>query len=169
MGKEVPIKSRAPIPAVNDSWHALRHEIDRAFDRFSEGFESLSMQPFTRLQRLWSPGLTGLASLAVDVSETDKAYVITAELPGVEEKDIDVTVEDDLLVIRGEKRQDEEGKPDKAFFSERSYGAFQRMFTLPRGTDTAAILAGFRNGVLTVTIPKSPLSHSSRKVAVKAA
>jgi len=168
MGKEVPIKSQAPVPAVNDSWHTLRHEIDRAFDRFSEGLESLSMQPFSRLQRLWSPGLTGLASLAVDISESGKAYLITAELPGVEEKDIDVVVEDDLLVIRGEKRQEKEEKSDKAFLCERSYGAFQRMFTLPRGTDASAVEAGFRNGVLTVTVPKSPQSQTSRKVAVKA-
>lgn len=169
MGKEVDIKTQHVVPALNDSWHNFRQEIERVFDRFSEGFESFSLQPFTRMQNLWSPGLTGLAPMAVDVAEDDKLYTITAELPGVPEQNVEVTVDDGLLVIRGEKREQKEEKGKNRYLSERSYGAFQRMFSLPRGTDPAGVKASFHNGVLSVTVPKTAQTHDVRKVEVKAA
>jgi HSP20 family protein len=169
MGKEVEIKTQHVVPALNDSWHSFRREIERVFDRFSEGFESFSLQPFTRMQNLWSPGLTGLAPLAVDVAEDDKALTVTAELPGVPEKNVEVTVDDGLLMIKGEKRQEKEGKGKNHYLSERSYGAFQRIFSLPRGTDAAGIKAGFHNGILSVIIPKVARIQDVQKVEVKAA
>jgi len=169
MGKEPDIKTHHVVPALNDSWHGFRLEIDRIFDRFSEGFESLSLQPFTRMQNLWSPGITGLAPLAVDVAEDDKVFTITAEMPGVAEQDVAVTVDNGLLMIRGEKRQETEEKGGSRYLSERSYGAFQRIFSLPRDIDAAAVAASFHNGVLTVTVPKAAHSQDVHKVEIKAA
>src|SRR5690348_16104526 len=111
MSKEIDIKHHHnALPATSAAWHSLRQELVQLFDRFSDGFESVSLQPFTHMQRLWSPGLTGFAPLAVDVAETEKAYTVTAELPGVNEKDVEVSVSDDMLVIKGEKRQETEEK-----------------------------------------------------------
>lgn len=169
MGKELEHRTQQPIPVLNNSWHGLRQEVDRLFDRFSEDFESLALQPFTRIQNLWSPAVTGLTPLAVDVAENDKTYTITAELPGVEEKNTEVTVDDGLLIIKGEKRQEKEEKGHSRFLSERSYGAFQRIFSLPRGTDPAGVRASFHNGVLTVTIPKVEQPKDVRRVEIKAA
>lgn len=169
MGKEIRVNTQHIIPAANESWHSFRQEVDRIFDRFSDGFESVALQPFTRMQQMWSPGVTGFAPLAVDVAENGKSYVITAELPGVEEKNVEVSVDDDLLVIKGEKRQEKEEKDNNHYLSERSYGSFQRMFTLPRGTDTAGVQANFHNGVLTVTVPKVAQSQNARKIEIKAA
>lgn len=169
MNKQVDVKRQhSVIPAMNESWHTFRQEIDRVFDRFTNGFESYSLQPFMHIQRLWNP-LTGFTPLAVDVAETDKNYTITAELPGVDEKNIEVTVDDDVLVIKGEKHQEKEEKAKNHYMSERSYGSFQRIFSLPRGTDTAKIDARFDKGVLTVTVPKSMQKQDVRKVEVKAA
>ena len=170
MSKEIDIKHyHHALPAMSGAWQTFRQEMDHLFDRFSDGFESISLQPFTHIQRLWSPGLTGFAALAVDVTESDKTYTITAELPGVNEKDVEVSVSDDMLVIKGEKHQEKEEKNKSHYVSERSYGAFQRMFSLPRGTDTTKVEARFQNGVLTVSVPKTAEKQETRKVEVKAA
>ena len=83
--------------------------MDRMFDRFADGFESFSLEPYFQVKKLFTPG-TGFASMSVDVSDNDQAYTITAELPGVAEKDIEVSVHDDMLVIKGEKREEREEK-----------------------------------------------------------
>lgn len=170
MSKEIAVKHQHHnLPATNEAWRNFRQEIDRIFDRFSDGFESLALQPFTSLERLWGPSVTGFASLAVDVSETDKAYTITAELPGVKETDVDVSVSDDMLVIKGRKEREREEKGKNRYLSERSFGAFQRMFTLPRDTDSSKIEARVKDGVLTVTVPKTAKKQETQKVEVKAA
>jgi HSP20 family protein len=155
------------IPATNDTWRALRQQMDNLFDRFSDGFETLSLKPFTELENLWS-ARSGFAPLAVDVSETDKAYVVTAELPGVDEMNIEVNVQDGVLTIKGEKKQEREEKSKNRYLSERSFGAFQRMFGLPKGTDESKVEASFHNGVLTVSIPKAA-QPAARKIEIQAA
>jgi HSP20 family protein len=169
MNKEISVKRHHAVPAMSGAWQSFRQEIDRLFDRFSDGFESVSLQPFTNLQQLWSPGVTGFANLAVDVADSDEAYTITAELPGVKEKDIEISVSDDLLVIKGEKRLEKEEKSRNHFLSERSYGAFQRMFNLPHGTDSRKVEASFQAGVLKISIPKTGQKQQARKIEVKAA
>jgi HSP20 family protein len=170
MNKDIEIKRHInTVPAMAETWQSFRHEIDSLFDRFSNGFESFSLQPFTNMQQLWSPGVTGFANPAVDVAESDAAYTITAELPGVKEKDVEVSISDDMLVIKGEKRQEREEKDKSHYLSERSYGTFQRMFALPRGTDSNKIEARFQNGVLVVLVPKTGQKSESRKIEVKAA
>jgi HSP20 family protein len=103
----------------------------------------------------------------VEVKENDKAYTVTVELPGLEEKDVNVHVEDDMLTISGEKRI--EKSDDKTHYSERSYGSFTRSFTLPADADGNAVTARFAKGVLLVEIAKTAKpSPKVKQVEVKA-
>ena len=90
----------------------------------------------------------------VDISETENDFEIYAELPGVSEGDVNVSVTDNLLTIKGEKRPEEKTDNENFHRVERRYGSFQRKFTLPRHVETAGIKAGFKDGILTLTIPK---------------
>ena len=91
----------------------------------------------------------------VDVSETENDFEIRAELPGVSESDVNVSVTDNRLTVKGEKRQETETDGKNYHRVERRYGSFQRSFTLPRNVETSNIKAGFQDGVLTLTIPKA--------------
>jgi len=140
---------------------SLQREIDRVFDEFTRGFPRF--------------GLPMLASAAVpamtprmDVTETDKEFEITAELPGLEDKDVQINVADGVLTIRGEKKAEKEEKDKNYHLVERSYGAFERSLELPAGVDADAIHASIANGVLTVKVPK-PAAAQVKKVEVKAA
>ena len=107
---------------------------------------------------------------AVDVSETDKAYEITAELPGMDEKNVEVKLANDVLTIKGEKQDEKEEKRKDYYMRERSFGSFQRSFQVPDGVDADKIEANFKKGVLTVTLPKSTEAQKAeKKIAVKAA
>ncbi len=113
---------------------------------------------------------TWAAAPAVDVAETEKAYEITAELPGMDEKNVEVKFADGVLTIKGEKQEEKEEKKKDYYLSERSYGSFQRAFQVPDGVDADKIEATFKNGVLTVTMPKSAEAQkSAKKITVKAA
>lgn len=90
----------------------------------------------------------------VDITETENSYEIHAELPGVLENDVNVSVTDNLLTIKGEKRQEEKSEERNIHRVERRYGNFQRSFTLPRQVNTGEIKAGFKDGILTLNIPK---------------
>jgi HSP20 family protein len=154
------------LPVMSDSWRNLRQEMDKLFDRFADGFDSFSLEPVERLDRFLRQGGAGFAAVAVDVRENDKEYTVTAEIPGAAEKDIDVSVADGMLVIKGEKRGEKSGRNT---ITERSYGAFQRMFNLPRDADGNNIEARFENGVLTVHVPRKAVAAQPRKVDIKAA
>ena len=109
------------------------------------------------------------AAPAVDITEDDKAYAVTAELPGIDEKDIDVNVTDDLLILKGEKHQEKEEKTKNRHVTERTYGSVQRAFTMPDGVDRDKIGASFTKGVLTVTLPKTAdAQKQQKKIEVKA-
>ena len=162
-------KSAPPPAARSDPWGSLRSEVDRLFDRFSGAFG------FPAMRRMFEPepaasGMTGFtfAAPVVDLSEDDTSYKITAELPGIEAKDLDVSVSGDLLVIKGEKRHEQERKDKTYHFSERSYGSFQRAFALPDGVDRDKIAADLSKGVLTVTLPKTAeAAKPAKKIQVK--
>ena len=94
----------------------------------------------------------------VDISETENGYEIRAELPGVSEDDVNVSVTDNVLTVKGEKRQEEETEGKDYHRVERRYGSFQRSFTLPRHIETDTIKAGFKDGVLTLGIPKAEVA-----------
>ena len=146
-----------------EPWRSLHDEMDRLFDRFSKGFGFPSFEP------LWN-GEVEVTTPAVDVVEDEKAYTVTAELPGIEEKDLDVTVSNGMLVIKGEKKQEKEEKTKNYYLSERSFGSFQRSFSLPDGVDHDKIGANFSKGVLTVTVPKSvDAQKAQKKIEVKTA
>ncbi len=105
---------------------------------------------------------------AVDITEKPDAFMMTAEIPGMTEQEIEVLLSADTLTIKGEKRQEREEKGNNQYLSERSYGTFQRAFTLPEAVDREKIAASFSNGVLSVTLPKT-LAAAPKKIEVKAA
>lgn len=100
---------------------------------------------------------------SLDISTDEKEYRISVELPGVEEKDVHVELEDNSLRISGEKRHEEEDKSKGYYRVERSYGSFQRILTLPRDVDASAIKASHKQGVLTITLPRKALAPSENK------
>ncbi len=149
---------------------ALRDEVDRLFDSFFPtvaGRRGLfDMDPFRRLGG-WVRSGGGLAP-EVDVKETDERYEITAELPGMDEADIEVTLREGMLTISGEKKM--ETKEEKADYhlTERSYGRFVRTFRLPETADEDKISAGFAKGVLSVVVPKTAAAPAhEKKIEVK--
>ena len=124
----------------------------------------MDVEPFRRLQ-----SALALTMPAVDVVERAREYKITAELPGMDRKDIDLTVSDDVLTIKGEKRSVEKKQSKSVHLSERRYGAFERSFRMPDGASSEGIDASFRQGVLTITLPKTNDPRSrERKIAVRA-
>ena len=131
----------------------LQREIDRLFDDFTRGFPR------------WKSG--DLVPVT-DVTETDKEIEITAELPGLEEKDVEINVSDNVLTIKGEKKAEKEEKDKNYRVVERTYGSFSRSLELPSGVNQDAIKASIQNGVLKVTVPK-PAPAQTKKIEVKAA
>lgn len=136
---------------------ALHQEMNRLFESFGGRFGDLSLPA------------EGWLSPRIDVTETDGAVQVTAELPGVEEDQIEVSLVDDVLTIKGEKKsestKEEDGKTYRLV--ERSYGSFQRRLALPFKADPAAVEAHFDKGVLTVTVPKPPETEAkSHRIAI---
>ena len=123
---------------------AMKREMDRVFDRFWGG-DAVGLPAFGT----WSPTL--------DVAETADAVVVTAEIPGMDPENVHVSLQDrDILTLKGEKRQEKEEKNERYYHAERSYGAFARSVRLPVAVDGSQAIATFKNGVLTVTLPKGP-------------
>lgn len=102
---------------------------------------------------------------AVDIKETEAAFVAQADLPGLRKEDIDVAIEDNLLTISGERKLESETGDGEFHRVERRYGSFRRSFALPRGIDAGKVEAKFEDGVLTLTLPKAE-SARARKIAV---
>jgi HSP20 family protein len=172
---KVPVKTeKGKRPAAPAEWHpleTLQREIDRVFEDFGR---SPWRWPFRRtmlgLEPLWRGEVSWGAVPAVDVVEKEKAYEITAELPGMDEKNIEIKVSDDILSITGEKSEEKEEKKKDYYLSERRYGSFERSFRLPEGVDADKIEASFKNGVLTLILPKKPEAQKpEKKIAIKAA
>jgi len=172
-GKKLPIQRDADI--VDNTEYpllSLQNEMNRLFDDFWRN--PFSMRPFDAFDRMW-PSTIGGSTLSgfnpnVDISETDKEIKLEAELPGLDEKDIEISISEDVLTIKGEKRQENERKDSNYYFAERSYGMFTRQFALPNAVDENKIEATFKKGVLTVTMPKRPEVVEQRKrIAVKSA
>ncbi len=105
---------------------------------------------------------------ASEAAASDDAYRIAVELPGVDEEDIDLSIEDGVVTLKGEKRTEREEKGETWFFSERQYGMFSRSFRLPPDADAEGVDAQLKHGVLTVTIPKAkPAKSESSKVKIR--
>jgi HSP20 family protein len=163
--------ARSPALQAWTPFGNLRQEIDRLFDDFGRGlFASPSRRSFAEFEPFWSRATTLSATPAVDIVETDKAYEISAELPGMDEKNIEVKVANGGLTIRGEKKEEKEQKEKDCYVSERSYGSFERYFRVPEGVDVDKIDANLKNGVLKVTLPKKAEAQKpAKKVEIKAA
>ena len=174
MMADVPVEVRktAPAPGASpDMWRSFRTEMDRLFDRFAGGF---GWPSFGRMFDFELPrrdeGWFGFTAPPIEIGEDDKAYKITAELPGLDAKDVEVTIAGDTLVLKGEKRQQKEEKGKNTYMSERCYGAFRRSFLLPETVDRDKFAADFSKGVLTITLPKSAKAEkAAKKIEVKAA
>jgi HSP20 family protein len=156
----VPLKKRS-VPVKRESGHPferLRDEMDALFDDF---FGSFSLEPFNgRRARSFSP--------SIDVSETDREIRVSAELPGMDEKDIDIYINRDSLTIRGEKKEENEDKGKDYYHVERSYGSFTRTIPLPVEIDSDKAEAHFKKGVLTVKVPRSAKAiESKKKISIK--
>lgn len=109
----------------------------------------------------------GILAPNIDVTQNDQQVRITAELPGVKPEDVDVSVEDDILTIRAEKRIERDEGKDTPHISERSYGTFQRSLRLPKTVDPEQVRAHFDHGVLTITLPRTGPEEGRRKIAIE--
>jgi HSP20 family protein len=159
---------RGVVGEVWRPFEALRTEIDRVFEDFSGGFWRQPFRSLAGLEQSWPKSFA--TAPAVDVAETDKSYEITAELPGMDEKNIEVNLTNGGITIKGEKKEETEEKKKDYSISERRYGSFERYFTLPDGIDSSKIGATFKNGVLKVTLPKTAEAQKpAKKIEVKAA
>ena len=156
-------KEESAVSAPPMAWRpfeAFRHELDRLFDDF--GFGGRSLRRGHAFEPFWQ-NATFTGAPAVDVTEKADAFEVSAELPGMDEKEIEVKVGNGLLTITGEKKEEHEETKKDTFLSERRYGAFQRTFGLPEGIDPEKIAASFAKGVLTVRLPKSPDAKGKEK------
>lgn len=138
--------------------YTLDKTVDSMFDDFFNDFERFAMQPF---------GQTGF-NPTLDVSESDHAITVTAELPGLTENDVEISLTHDVLTIKGEKKHEHEDKGDNYHRIERSYGSFQRRVALPAEVESDKVEARFKNGVLTIALPKSAKAQAeTKKITVK--
>ena len=167
----VEVKKTPPAPAAPDAWRSFRTEMDRLMDRFAGGFGLPSLRRiFDMAPPFAFESAVNVPTPAVDITEDDTAYTLTAELPGMAETDIEVALTDEMLTIKGEKKLEKEAKDKDYYVSERGYGAFRRSFALPEGIDRDKVAAAFAKGVLTVTLPKSEVAKvEPTKIEVKAA
>jgi HSP20 family protein len=125
---------------------------------------SFDITPFRRAEATFA------AMPAVDVSQTDKSYEITADLPGMDEKNVEVKLANGVRTIKGEKQDEKEEKKKDYYMRERSFGSFERTFAVPNGVDSDKIEASFKKGVLSVTLPqRAEAQKAEKKIAVKAA
>lgn len=138
---------------------SLQREMNRVFDDFFRGFD---LEPFGRSGN-WS------FEPSLDVWEDDKNIHVKAELPGMDEKNIELNLQENILSIRGEKKDEREDKKDGYFYRESRYGSFSRTVPLPEGIDAQRVEAKFNKGVLTVTIPKPEGAATGKKIPIKAA
>ena len=141
-----------------DLFQNFRREVDRMFDTFSEGFDGERPNAWSSLKP------------ALDVSETEKDLLISAELPGVSEKDVEVMLTGDLITVKGEKKAEHEEKNGGVWYAERRYGSFSRSMRLPFEVTDEKIDARFENGVLVIRIPKPAEAQKAvRRIEVKSA
>ncbi len=163
-GANIPVRQSGHqvTPSESGSLHPilqLHHEMNRLFESTfrGAGLPLFNTDFFTPLTS------SGLLKPQVDIAATDKEYTITVEVPGVSEKDVTIEIADHNMIIRGEKKQEKEGKDKNYYRIERSYGSFQRLLSMPEDTDQDNIRAKFKNGVLTIKMPRKDVPKSGVK------
>ena len=164
----------APAPAAPGGlshFDSLRQEIDRLFDEFHPfSWRFPAGRPSRLFDIEWPRREAWQIAPAMDLAEKDGEYEITAELPGMDEKNVEIKLSDGVLTIKGEKSEEKEEKDKEYHLSERRYGSFQRSFQVPDSVDADKIEATFAKGLLTVKLPKTAeAKKSAKKINVKAA
>lgn len=149
------MKTLIPWRAGDNLMEQMRTEMDDVFQRF---FGLPVEAKANGESNIWAP--------RVDISETDKAFIVKADLPGVDPKDVEINVRDGVLTVRGEKKEQKEEKHKNYHRVERFVGQFYRSIPLPVGVDEDNVQATTTKGVLSVTIPKKPEAQP-KKIAVK--
>jgi HSP20 family protein len=149
-----------PLGPGRDPFGPFRREMDRLFDNFFAPTEGRSFAaPALRAESVWP---------RIDVEETDHDYIVTAEVPGMDEKNIELNLRENMLTISGEKREERQDKKHGAAYAERFYGQFRRTIPFDLEVDEDKVDAKFRNGVLTITLPKSEKPEAkARRIEVK--
>lgn len=137
-----PELSIAPVSELLPRFSQLRQGIDRLFDSFFGG----DMLADTSFGAVWVP--------AVDIYEQDDAYIVKAELPGMKKEDVNITIHQNILTLRGERKEEGTSKDMQYIRAERNVGSFLRSFTLPSSVKTDKVEAVYKDGVLTITLPK---------------
>ena len=150
-GRGVPVNREAEGFPID----IFQKEMNRLFDDFFKGF---GMKPFTEEME----SLGGF-SPQVDMTEDDKSVRVTAELPGMDEKDIEINLSRDTLTIKGEKKTESEKKDQEAYYMERSFGSFTRVLSMPADVDPEKAEAVFKKGVLNISLPKVIAEKKAQK------
>lgn len=162
-------------------WGTLRNfDDDRFVGSFQREMDSLHRSIDRLFADAWGGNLapsllseswaTGKITPSLDVAEDDKGFHVSVELPGMSDKDVAVTVADRVLTIRGEKKEEKEKKDKDVFRQERAYGSFRRTIELPSDVDSAKIEAKFKDGILTIELPKTKQAQERvKQIPVKAA
>lgn len=175
---KVPVKKTEETPVERSTalqawrpFESLRREIDRLFADFDQDYWRL---PFRRsifdVEPFWRRELTWGGTPIVDIVEKNNAYEVTAELPGMDEKNIEVKLVNGSLMIKGEKQEEKEEKKRDYHLHERRFGSFERRFAVPESVDADKIEATFNKGVLRLTLPKKPEAiKPEKKIEVKSA
>ena len=157
------------LPAIRRNHTAMARSMEHPFESMQRNMDGIfkglfrDMEGFRLPSMEWLSREPGLITPKFEVSETGDAFHVKAELPGLEEKDIELSVDHDTLVLKGEKKQEREEKRKNGFFSEKSYGQYYRSYPMPWGVDAEKIKAAFRKGVLTVCLPKMEKSKIERR------
>jgi HSP20 family protein len=167
---KLPIKTEAALASQvtkASDWQpfeVLRNQIDRLFHDFQSGFlQTPFFRPLPDIESFWRRELGFNVTPAIDIVEKDRAFEVTAELPGLDAKNIELQLADGMLTIKGEKQEEKEEKTKDRYVSERRYGSFRRSLQVPGSVDVDKIEANYKSGVLTVTLPKSPEAEKKQK------
>lgn len=151
-------------------FESLRREMNRLLDEFDRPWAAPFGRGMFDIEPFWQRDWSWTANPAVDIVEHEKNYEITADLPGFDEKSVEVKISNGNLVIKGEKKEEKEEKRKDYFLQERHFGSFERSFRIPESVDAEKLEASFKKGVLTVTLPKKPEAlKPEKKIPVKAA
>ena len=156
--KKVPVRREEE----REPFYALQRRMDHLFD--DDFFNSFGLAPFSLFG-----GPVGAFSPRIDLSESEKELKVSAELPGLEENDLQVSLAHNMLTISGEKKEEKEDKGQNYYHLERSYGSFQRTIPLPCEVEDDKVEATFKKGVLTITLPKTAAAQKqTKKISIKA-
>lgn len=172
---KVPVKTsrppvrHSPVHGASRPVERLRTEVDRLLDDFLRGYWHVPFKgSVVDVEPYWRGEISFGATPAVDIVEKDDAYKVTAELPGVDEQHVDIGFAEGTLTIKGQKEEEQEDEEQDHFLSERRYGAFHRSFRVPDSVDADKIEASFKDGILTVTLPKTAEARrKQKKIAIK--